>query len=43
MAEDDQVDDMEIVIDVVDEFDGQDVETEDWRLNSLLRCNCQTW
>ena len=26
----------------VDEFDGQDVETEGWRLNSMLWCTCQT-
>ena len=29
MAEGDQVDSKDIVLDVVDEFDGQDVETEE--------------
>ena len=38
VAEGDQVDYM----DIVDEFDGQDVETEGWRLNSMLWCTCQT-
>ena len=41
VAEGDQVDYMDIV-QGVDEFDGQDVETEDWRLNSMLWCTCQT-
>ena len=38
VAEGDQVDYMDIV-QGVDEFDGQDVETEGWRLNSMLWCN----
>ena len=41
VAEGDQVDYMDIV-QGVDEFDGQDVETEGWRLNSMLWCTCQT-
>ena len=43
VAEGDQVDYMDIV-QGVDEFDGQDVETEGWRLNSMLWCtsHCQT-
>ena len=38
VAEGDQVDYMDIVLGVVDEFDGQDVETEGWRLYSMLWC-----
>ena len=30
------------IVQGVDEFDGQDVETEGWRLNSMLWCTCQT-
>ena len=30
----DQVDDMDIALDVVDEFDGQHVDTEGWRFLS---------
>ena len=41
VAEGDQVDYMDIV-QGIDEFDGQDVETEGWRLNSMLWCTCQT-
>ena len=41
VAEGDQVDYMDIV-QGVDEFDGQDVETEGWRLNSMLWCTCRT-
>ena len=41
VAEGDQVDYMDIV-QGVDEFDDQDVETEGWRLNSMLWCTCQT-
>ena len=41
VAEDDQVDYMDIV-QGVDEFDGKDVETEGWRLHSMLWCTCQT-
>ena len=41
VTEGDQVDYMDIV-QGVDEFDGQDVETEGWRLKSMLWCTCQT-
>ena len=30
---------MDIVLGVVDEFEGQDVETEGWRLYSMVWCN----
>ena len=33
-AEGGQVDDKEIILDMVDEFDGKDVGIEDWRLLS---------
>ena len=34
VIEGDQEDGMDIVLDVVDEFNGQDVETEGWRFLS---------
>ena len=40
VAEDSQVVGMNITLDENDEFDGQDVQTEGWRLCSMLWCTC---
>ena len=42
MAEGDQVDDMDIVLGKVNEFDAKDVETEGWCFSDASNCFCQS-